>query len=399
MKVYLVGGAVRDKLLGYPTDEYDYVVVGATPEEMRAEGFTPVGKDFPVFLHPQTKDEYALARTERKTGHGYQGFSFNAATDVTLEEDLSRRDLTINAIAQLESGALVDPFNGQADINNKILRHVSDAFREDPVRILRIARFASRYHHLGFSIAQETQALMKTMVDNGEVAYLVAERVWKEFSRALGERSPHIFLNVLHECGALEVIMPQIDFLLSDKTLTPEKPLSSSTALEALRYACEVSDKNTIRLATLLHDLDEDAALNGHSSLPNLSALCERLMIPNEYRELCNLVIRYNKQCVHALSLAPEEILNLLVKTDSLRRPQRFTDFLLSCKAYALSTNQDSDEKYSQVDFLTKALEVINSVTAQALLAQGLSGKMLGDALTKQRINKLSIFKHAWQHN
>ncbi|WP_086930916.1 multifunctional CCA addition/repair protein [Agarilytica rhodophyticola] len=397
MKVYLVGGAVRDKLLGYPTNEYDYVVVGATPEQMQAQGFTPVGKDFPVFLHPETKDEYALARTERKTGHGYQGFTFDTSTEVTLEEDLGRRDITINAIAQLDNGELVDPYNGQNDIDRRVLRHVSEAFREDPVRVLRIARFASRYHHLGFTIAKETKALMGTMVASGEVAHLVSERVWKEFSRALGERSPHVFLEVLHECGALKVIMPQIDHLISLHT-SEQPPQLSPPALRALNYACSISDKSTVRLATLLHDLDKQNATANPMGKPSpelveLTELAGKLMIPNEYRELCSLVIRFHKYVDRALSLLAEDILDLLTKTDSLRRPERFKDLLTTCKSYAVGTEKLKERKYKQERYLLEALEVISTVNPQALLAQGFSGKALGDAIAKQRIEKLEEFK------
>ncbi len=380
MQVYLVGGAVRDELLGYPTSEFDYVVVGATPEEMRAQGFTPVGKDFPVFLHPKTKDEYALARTERKSGHGYLGFTFNASPDITLEQDLIRRDLTINAIAKSDSGEFFDPYDGQSDISSKTLRHVSDAFREDPVRILRTARFAARYHHLGFTIADETLALMKTMVKNGEADHLVSERVWKEFSRAFSERHPEVFLHTLFTCGALAVIAPELEALSQN-----------SATVAALRTSCILSQDINIRIATLFHSR---SSTDTEDCEQLATTFFDRIGAPKETRELALLVARHSHIFVSALALSAEQLLALFSASDAIRRRERFEKFLLSCKAVHKS---QEDKDYPQMNYLLSGLSAIKSMEIQNLLAQGLKGKELGDAINTQRINTLSSHKKNWQ--
>ncbi len=380
MQVYLVGGAVRDELLGYPTSEFDYVVVGATPEEMKSKGFSPVGKDFPVFLHPKTKDEYALARTERKSGHGYLGFTFNAAPDITLEQDLIRRDLTINAIAKSESGKFTDPYGGQSDIEHKTLRHVSEAFREDPVRILRTARFAARYHHLGFSIADETLALMKTMVENGEANHLVSERVWKEFSRAFTERHPEVFLQVLFECGALRVVAPEL-----------EAPSQNAATIAALQTSCAQSKNINIRIAALFHEL---ASTNNQDRKELVTTFFDRISAPKETRELVILVVRHSDIFSSALELSAEQLLTLFSSCDAIRRRERFENFLLSCKALHIS---QEDKPYPQMDYLLSGLSEVKNMDIQSLLSQGLKGKELGDAITIQRIERLKTHRKNWQ--
>ncbi len=306
MKIYLVGGAVRDQLLGVPVKERDWVVVGATPEDMLAAGFRQVGKDFPVFLHPKTNEEYALARTERKVGRGYTGFEFDVSPQVTLEEDLKRRDLTINAMAQTPEGAIIDPYHGREDLAKKILRHVSSAFIEDPVRILRVARFNARFD---FDVAPETLKLMRTMVEQGEVDALVAERVWKEVERALGESYPENFFAVLIACSAFTVLFPQMIF--------------SKTELTALRQAVMFSNNPPIRFAALLHTLSEF----------EIQALSDRYRIPAHYRELAILVSKYLPHYQTAKTLTAEELLELLQSTDAFRRFERFKNFLLACEA------------------------------------------------------------------
>lgn len=387
MQVYLVGGAVRDELLGYPTEEYDYVVVGSSPEQMRQQGFTPVGKDFPVFLHPQTKDEYALARTERKSGHGYQGFTFNAAPEITLEQDLMRRDLTINAIAKSDSGEYIDPYQGKADIEKKLLRHVSEAFREDPVRILRTARFAARYHHLGFHVAEPTMKLMHEMVDNGEASHLVAERVWKEFSRALCERSPEIFIDVLLRCGALKVIAPEIYSLLVEDWQPNLKQTLDNKAIRALKASCPLSGECNIRMAAMLHDFSINNPDNHQSAL---SDFFDRLNTPKETRALSLLTTRLYPLADKAMQLTAQELLDFLTACDAFRRAERFKNFLLACKAYRVSLN--NEETYPQMNYLLKALDIISTISAQPFIDAGVKGKKIGEEISKERIERLSNY-------
>jgi len=314
MQTYLVGGAVRDQLLGYPYHEKDWVVVGSTPEEMLAEGYQQVGKDFPVFLHPSTHEEYALARTERKTAPGYHGFQVQATSEVTLEEDLLRRDLTINAIAKDEHGNLTDPFHGTEDIKNKILRHVSKAFAEDPVRILRVARFAARYAHLGFGVADETMALMKKMVTAGEVDALVPERIWQEMCKALSEKTPARFIEVLRECGALKRIIPELDILFGIPQPVEHHPEIDTGihTLLVLEQACLLSNKQDVRLAALFHDLGKGttpkAEWPSHINHEARGAeivltVCKRLRIPNDYRDLSERTARFHLHFHRALEL------------------------------------------------------------------------------------------------
>jgi tRNA nucleotidyltransferase (CCA-adding enzyme) len=309
MQVYLVGGAVRDELLGQPAAERDWVVVGATPEQMQQLGFRPVGRDFPVFLHPDTNEEYALARLERKTAPGYRGFETRSAADVTLEQDLQRRDLTINAMARSEDGTLIDPYGGRADLDAGLLRHVSPAFVEDPVRILRVARFAARFAHRGFRVAPETRTLMRQIVESGETDALVPERVWREMQRALAEPTPEAFFDTLSECGALHVILPELAWQESDRA--------------ALGAAVRLSPHVPVRLAALLAGV----------ALARIGACCERLRIPTPARELALLCARLAPRFPRAGQLDARSVLELLESADALRRPERFSELLLACQA------------------------------------------------------------------
>lgn len=335
MKIYLVGGAVRDQLLGLPYHEKDWVVVGATPEEMLKLNYRPVGKDFPVFLHPETHEEYALARTERKTGKGYTQFAFHASPDVTLEEDLKRRDLSINAMA-VDGVNIIDPYHGQQDIKNKILRHVSEAFLEDPVRILRVGRFLAKFYYLGFQVAPETQALMQEMVKAGEVDALVADRVWQETDRALGEKNPEKFFEVLDYCGALKILFPYL-----------KSPLKFT------------DHKNAIRFAYLF--------LNNNQE--NIEYFCKKYPVPVYYKELAVMANQYQKPSLKN----PAEIIALLEKLDAYRRPERFYDWL----------------EISQLETLKSAYEITKIIDIKPLQEKGLEGKKLGEAIHQERINKL----------
>ncbi len=404
MKTYLVGGAVRDKLLGYPFCERDWVVVGATPEIMQEQGFVAVGKDFPVFLHPHTKEEYALARTERKTGRGYSGFSFYCGEEVTLEDDLVRRDLTINAMAEDETGKIIDPYNGQGDLKNGILRHVSDAFIEDPLRILRVARFAARYHHLGFRVAAETNNLMREMVNNGEVDHLVSERIWKETQRALSERSPDIFIQCLRDCGALARLFPEIDALFGvPQTIVhhPEVDTGIHT-LMSLQQAAKKTDDSYVRFATLLHDLGKGntpkSELPRHiaheeRSLPLIKNLCERISAPKDYKELALIVAQWHTHCHRALEQKPATILKTLQMTDAFRRPERFEQFLLCCEADARGRTGFEQRDYPQANYFRQALAICQTIDAHAISAAGFSGKNFGDQVNLLRLARLTQLK------
>lgn len=403
-KIYLVGGAVRDKLLGYPFHERDWVVVGSSPEAMIAQGFRPVGKDFPVFLHPVSNEEYALARTERKTAPGYSGFTFHTASDITLEEDLKRRDLTINAIAEDEHGNLCDPFNGQADIKNKILRHVSDSFSEDPVRILRVARFAARYAHLGFTVAPETLALMRTMVDQGEVNHLVSERIWRELERALREKSPQVFIETLRQCGALKIIVPEVDALFGVPQSPQHHPEIDCAVhtLMALQQARLATDDSEVLFATLVHDLGKATTAAdllprhiGHEarSLPLIEQLCDRLAVPKRHRELGIAVARDHTHCHRAFELKAATLLALIERLDGFRRPEKVEKFLQCCTADARGRKGFTDAPYPQADYIREALQQCTAVKAKDLLAEGVSGKALGDAIHSQRLQRLTDLK------
>lgn len=407
MKTYLVGGAVRDKLLGRPVTEQDWVVVGATPEQLQTQGFTPVGKDFPVFLHPETKEEYALARTERKTGHGYAGFSFYCGKEVTLEEDLIRRDLTINAMAEDEQGNIIDPYGGLPDLQQKILRHVSPAFAEDPVRILRIARFAARYHSYGFHVAKETNELMRGMVSNGEVDHLVAERIWKETERALAEPNPEVFIQVLRDCGALQRIFPEIDALFGvPQTAThhPEVDTGIHT-LMSLQQTVKLTNNTCIRFATLLHDLGKGSTpveelprhiAHEERSLPLVRKLCEHIAAPRDYKELALMVAQWHTHCHRAMELKPATILKVLQSNDAFRRPERFLQFLICCEADARGRTGFEDRDYPQADFFRRALSAAQKIDLAPLREKGLTGQAFGEAITRLRLDKITELKQTF---
>ena len=397
MEVYLVGGAVRDQLLGLAPKERDWVVVGATPEEMLARGFRMVGKDFPVFLHPETHEEYALARTERKTGPGYRGFRVHAAPDVSLEEDLRRRDLTVNAIAQTPDGRIIDPFGGVADLEARVLRHVSPAFVEDPVRILRTARFAAKLAPWGFRVAPETLELMRRMVASGEVDALVPERVWKETERALGEARPRRFVEVLRDCGALARLFPEIHRLFGVPQ-PPEHHPEVDTGLHTLLVldrAAELSPSPPVRFAALVHDVGKGLTPKegwprhpGHEArgVPLVEAMCRRLRTPRAYRDLAVAVTRYHIHYHRAAELRPATLVDLFQALDAFRRPQRFTDFLLACEADARGRPGHEAHTPPQTPLLRRALAAARAVDVAALRAAGHEGADLGERIRQARI-------------
>jgi len=400
MEIFLVGGYVRDKLLGLKTKDRDWVVVGANADELLKLNYRQVGKDFPVFLHPETNEEYALARTERKTAAGYDGFSFHATADVTLEEDLIRRDLTINAIAEDADGQLIDPFNGQADIKAKILRHVSPAFIEDPVRILRLARFAARFADLGFTIADETQSLMSQMVENGEVDALVPERVWQETMRALTEKTPARYFEVLRDCGALAKLFPEINRLWGvpqPEKHHPEIDTGIHTMM-VLTQAATLSDDAKVRFAALVHDLGKGTTpINkwpkhiDHESrgVPLVEALCNRYRIPNDYRELAIIVTKYHLHYHRAAELRDATFLKILESLDAFRRPERFELFLLACEADSRGRTGFEDKHFDQPAIYRKVFEAAKKINAKKLVAQGLKGKDIKEELARQRIESI----------
>lgn len=396
MEIYLVGGCVRDKLLGLKTKDRDWVVVGATADELLKLDYRQVGKDFPVFLHPKTNEEYALARTERKTAAGYSGFSFHAAADVTLEEDLVRRDLTINAIAESDKGELIDPFNGQADIEARVLRHVSLAFVEDPVRILRLARFAARFADLNFTIAAETQQLMLEMVNNGEVDSLVPERVWQETMRALTEKTPSRYFEVLRDCGALAKLFPQIDQLWGvpqPEKHHPEIDTGIHTMM-VLTQAAKLSNDPKVRFAALVHDLGKGITpksewpkhINHESrGVPLVESLCDRYRVPNDYRELAIIVTKYHLHYHRAAELRDDTFLKTLESLDAFRRPDRFELFLLACEADSRGRTGYEYKDFEQPDIYRKVFNAAKTLNAKELVAQGLQGKEIKQELSKQR--------------
>ena len=404
MKVYLVGGAVRDALLGYPSSERDWVVVGASPRELLDRGYQQVGRDFPVFLHPETRDEYALARTERKQGHGYTGFAVHCDPAVTLEQDLLRRDLTVNAMARSAEGEIIDPYGGQRDLAARVLRHVSAAFVEDPLRVLRTARFAARYAHLGFSVAPETLALMAEIVGQGELAHLPAERIWVELERALGERDPQVFVQVLRDCGALEALLPEVEALFGvpqTERYHPEIDTGIHT-LMALQQAARLTPASDVRFALLVHDLgkgttprDEWPRHIAHEQrgLQLVERVCQRLKAPGQYRELALKVCQYHTHCHRALELRGKTLLGLLQATDALRRPERFEAFLLACEADARGRRGLEQCDYPQADYLRRALAAAREVSAADFSAQGLQGKALGDAIASERVRRLEALR------
>jgi tRNA nucleotidyltransferase (CCA-adding enzyme) len=401
MKTYLVGGAVRDQLLGLEVKERDWVVVGASPEHLLSLGFRAVGRDFPVFLHPETHEEYALARTERKTGPGYHGFEFHASPGVSLEADLFRRDLTINAMARDEFGQLIDPYGGLSDLEARRLRHVSPAFVEDPVRILRLARFAARFDPLGFTVAEETRSLMKQMVRAGEVDALVPERVFQELQKALAEPSPAVFFEVLRDCGALKRLFPEIDALFGvpqDPTHHPEMDTGLHTLL-VLKRAAELTSDPVIRFAALVHDLGKgatDPALwprhPDHEVLGEavLEALSLRLRLPSVYLKLAQKVVLYHGSVHRAFSLTPPQLVQLLEALGLFKQPEGLSGVILACLADARGRPGFESVSYPQGERLSRALDAARGVSTASLLSQGLSGAALGAALKSLRIEAVA---------
>ncbi len=401
MQTYLVGGAVRDKLLGFPVKDRDWVVTGATPEQMLELGYKPVGKDFPVFLHPETKEEYALARTERKSGKGYKGFTFHTDTDVTLEDDLQRRDLTINAIAEDENGNLIDPFNGANDIKTGLLRHVSAAFNEDPLRVLRVARFAAT---LGFKVAPETMTLLKVMGANGELQTLVPERVWTETEKALAGKYPGRFVLLLRACDALVVLFPELEKLFGvpqPENYHPEIDSGLHTIM-SLNQAARLSNKTVVRFAALVHDLgkgttpqSEWPSHRGHEArgVKLIDKVCDRYRIPNRYRELARLVSRFHLDCHRIMEMKPETVLKKLEQLDAFRRPERLDDFLLACEADARGRAGLEEKEYPQATYLKQALAAAMNVESQVLQSEGFEGKALGKELGKRRTAAIAAVK------
>jgi tRNA nucleotidyltransferase (CCA-adding enzyme) len=403
LEIYLVGGAVRDKLLGLGVKDRDWVVVGATPDDMTARGFRPVGKDFPVFLHPDTNEEYALARTERKVAPGYKGFVFNTSPEVTLEQDLARRDLTINAMAETPDGGLVDPFGGADDLRAGILRHVSEAFAEDPVRILRVARFAARYTRWGFRVAHGTNKLMKRMVENGEVDALVPERVWAELQRALEEPRPSRFFHVLRRCGALARVFPEIDALYGIPQPEKHHPEIDTGvhAMLVLDAAAQLTPDPQVRFAALMHDIGKGGTPEeewprhiDHEArgVDILLEFCRRLRVPNDYRDLAVLACRYHGHCHRADELAPSTLLGTLEALDAFRKPARLEQFLLACMADARGRSGHENAPYPQADTFRHAFGAANDVDAAAIAARGLSGEAMRNALHEARVGAI---KHA----
>ncbi|AFI91767.1 multifunctional CCA addition/repair protein [Pectobacterium parmentieri] len=404
MKIYLVGGAVRDSLLSLPVTEKDWVVVGATPEHLLAQGYQQVGKDFPVFLHPVSHDEYALARTERKSGKGYTGFVCHAAPDVTLEQDLLRRDLTINAIARTEQGELIDPYHGRRDLENRVLRHVSDAFGEDPLRVLRVARFAARFAHLGFQIAEETMALMQKMVHEGELAYLTPERVWKETEKALGTSSPDVYFQVLRDCGALAVLFPEVDNLYgvpAPAKWHPEIDTGIHTMM-TVAMAARLSPEIDVRFATLCHDVGKGLTPpelwprhhgHGPAGVKLVEALCQRLRVPNPIRDLAKLVAEYH-DLVHTVQvLQPKTLLKLFDAIDVWRKPQRLEQLALTSEADARGRAGFEENPYPQGDYLREAFRVAALVSSASVVADGFKGIGVRNELARRRIHALAEWK------
>jgi len=398
MKTYLIGGAVRDKLLGLTIKDRDWVVVGSSSGEMIAKGFEPVGKDFPVFLHPKTHEEYALARTERKSAPGYKGFVVHAAPNVTLEEDLARRDLTINAIAQAEDGSLIDPFNGQQDLKNKILRHVSPAFVEDPVRVLRIARFAARF---GFTIADETKILINTMVAAKELDYLVPERVWQELEKALATKQPSLFFIALREAGALQCLFPEVDRLFGVPQVPKWHPEIDTGVhvMMVIDQAAKLTDDIAVRFAALCHDLGKgttpDYILpqhNGHEarSIQLTQDLCKRMRVPKDMESLAVKVAEYHTHLHLLFELRPVTILQVIEALDGIRRPLRFEQYLLASEADFRGRPGYEDLPLPAINVFKKCLSACQSVTAQAFIELGKQGPALGEAIRKQRINLIT---------
>ena len=404
MKTYLVGGAVREKLLNHPVKDRDWVVVGADPQQLLDQGYISVGKDFPVFLHPETKEEYALARTERKTAPGYHGFCFHADSSVTLEQDLARRDLTINAMAMDDDGNIIDPYGGQEDIHNRLLRHVSPAFAEDPVRILRIARFAARYHHLGFTVADETVELIKQMVKAGEVDALVPERVWAETEKALGEEAPQVFFEVLRVGGALQRVYPEIDAMFGvpqPEQYHPEVDTGIHSLL-VLQKAAELTEDKEVRFAALVHDLGK--ATTPEDVLPRhigheergevlVKQLCERLRCPKSYREIAMFAAKYHSNIHRSEELQPKTLLKLFNTLDAIRRPERIEKMINICIADARGRYGFEDVEYKSKEYIQTAHKTVLAVDTKAIARSGLEGKAIAEEIHRQRLRAIDGVK------
>jgi len=406
MEIYLVGGGVRDQLLGLPVKDRDWVVVGSSPEELLAQGYQAVGKDFPVFLHPETHEEYALARTERKTDPGYHGFVVHAAPDVTLEQDLLRRDLTINAIAQGEDGQLIDPFNGQQDIENKILRHVSPAFIEDPVRVLRIARFAARF---GFTIADETKALIQTMIQSGELEHLVAERVWQELEKALATKQPSLFFTTLRDVGALNTLFPDVDRLFGVPQVAKWHPEVDTGihVMMVIDQAARLTDDIAVRFAALCHDLGKGTTpLDilpkhiGHEkrSIELTEKLCERLRVPNDFKSLALKVAEFHTHIHLLFEMRADTILNVIEALDAFRRPERFEQYLLAGEADCKGRTGYENTPVPEIPAFKHCFNAVREITAKPFVKAGLQGQAIANAMRTQRIKAIESIKKEWPH-
>ena len=397
MKFYRVGGCIRDQLLDLPVIDIDWVVTGATQDEMYAAGYKPVGKDFPVFLHPETKAEYALARNERKTAPGYHGFEFDTDPGITIEQDLMRRDLTINAIAEDENGQLIDPYGGQLDIQNKLLRHISPAFSEDPVRVLRVARFAARFHRLGFRLAAETIELIRDMGASGELDSLVAERVWSEMSRAISEPDPAVFFQTLRECDVLSTLFPEIAALygVPQTALFHPEVDTGVHVMMALQKSAELSLDNEARFAVLMHDLGKAKTppniLPGHHGheqrgVKLVKSFCKRWRVPKAHTELALIATEYHTHVHRAFELKASTLLDFFTRVDLFRKPQRFEKLLLACLADVRGRLNFENEDYPQADYLRRLGAILCQADFSEIKDQGLQGKALGEAIRGHRL-------------
>lgn len=414
MKVYLVGGAVRDQLLGLPVKDRDWIVVGADPATLLSLGYQQVGKDFPVFLNPKTKEEYALARTERKSSVGYTGFICDFSPTITLEQDLIRRDLTINAMAQSEEGEIIDPYGGKQDLENRILRHISPAFSEDPLRVLRVARFAARYHSLGFKIASETLSLMAKLAQSGELQHLTAERVWLETEKALNEKNPEIYFETLHKTGALRVLFSEIDALYGVPNPVKHHPEVDSFihTMLVLKQAVSLTENNPIlnksavRFAAICHDLGK--ALTPQNILPHhygheqagikpTRTLCKRLKVPSYFQELAELTCEFHTHIHEAFELRAETVITLFNRFDMWRKPQRFQEFLQVCLADTRGRTGFENKDYPQIDYINQLLQAANEVDVQQVIADGFEKQEIRNELTKRRILAVKQTKANYQ--
>ncbi len=404
MQIYLVGGAVRDQLLNYPVKDRDYLVTGATIEDMTEAGYQQVGKSFPVFLHPKSNQEYALARTEKKQGSGYTGFTCDFSPEITVEQDLQRRDLTINAMAMDNAGNLIDPYNGQIDLTNRVLRHVSDAFIEDPLRVLRVAKFAARYHHLGFTVAAETMALMSTIVKAGEVNALIPERIWQETASALTEQNPQVYFEILRECGALKILMPELDCLWGIPNPAKWHPEIDSGihTMMVLKQSQMLSKDLAVRFAALSHDFGKGLTdpnnwphHHGHEKLglEAIKAFCERLRVPNEYRDLALLMSEFHTHTHKAFELKPTTINGLFDRLDVWRKPVRLEQFLTCCTADMRGRTGFENAEYNQTDYLRVMYKAASAVDVKEIVAAGFKGPQIREQLAQQRIEALGAAK------